>query len=45
MLGSLRVLWPWPSGEEGLENVSVGRPVSGEVVGAVVGAVIAAIAC
>ena len=44
MLGSLRVLWPWPSGAEGLETVSVGRPVSGEVVGAVVGAVIAAIA-
>lgn len=44
MLGSLRVLWPWPSGEDGLENVSLGSPVSGELLGATVGAVIAAIA-
>lgn len=44
MLGSLRVLWPWPSGEEGLENVAVGSPVSSEVLGATVGAVIAAAA-
>jgi putative membrane protein len=43
MLGSLRVLWPWPSGEEGLENVSLGVPVSSELVGAVVGAGLAAI--
>jgi putative membrane protein len=43
MLGSLRVLWPWPSGEEGLENVSLGNPVSSEVGGALIGAVIAAI--
>ncbi len=43
MLGSLRVLWPWPAGEEGLENVSLGQPVSGEVLGALVGAVLAAI--
>lgn len=44
MLGSLRVLWPWPSGEEGLDNVSLGNPVSSELLGATVGAVLAAIA-
>jgi len=41
MAGSLRVLWPWPSGEEGLENVALGEPVSGEVVGALIGASLA----
>ena len=42
MIGSLRVLWPWPSGEQGLDNVALGQPVSGELVGAIVGALIAA---
>ena len=44
MLGSLRVLWPWPAGEEGLDNVALGSPVSGEVLGATIGAVVAAVA-
>jgi putative membrane protein len=44
MLGSLRVLWPWPSGEEGLDNVSLARPVSGELFGALIGAVVAGVA-
>lgn len=44
MLGSLRVLWPWPSGEEGLDNVSLSRPVSGELFGALIGAVVAGVA-
>jgi putative membrane protein len=33
MAGSLRVLWPWPSGN-GLENATLGRPVTSEVLGA-----------
>ena len=48
MLGSLRVLWPWPStavGESnGLENVDLGAPVSGEVLTAAICASLAAIA-
>jgi len=42
MAGSLRVLWPWPSGEQGLDNVALGQPVSDEVVGALIGALVAA---
>jgi putative membrane protein len=42
MAGSLRVLWPWPSGDLGLDNVSLGQPVSGEVFGALIGCVVAA---
>ena len=41
MVGSLRVLWPWPAGEEGLENAGLGLPETGEVTGAVVGALVA----
>lgn len=41
MAGSLRVLWPWPTGEQGLGNTSLGSPVNGEFVGAAVGAVVA----
>jgi putative membrane protein len=41
MAGSLRVLWPWPSGEEGLENVGLGAPADGQLVGCLVAALIA----
>ena len=43
MAGSLRVLWPWPSEPDGLDEVGLGRPVGSEIAGAVVIAVIAAI--
>ena len=41
MIGSLRVLWPWPAGAAGLENADLGLPVAGQVTWAVVGAVTA----
>ncbi len=31
MLGSLRVLWPWPAGEDGVGDVALGAPVSSEI--------------
>jgi putative membrane protein len=31
MAGSLRVLWPWPSGAEGEGDARLGAPVAGEV--------------
>jgi putative membrane protein len=31
MAGSLRVLWPWPAGEEGVGTTSLESPVAGEV--------------
>lgn len=41
MAGSLRVLWPWPSGDIGLENAALGRPVTSEVLGAATLSIIA----
>ena len=41
MAGSLRVLWPWPSGDIGLENATLGRPVASEVLGAVTLSIVA----
>lgn len=35
MIGSLRVLWPWPAGEDGVGDTALGAPVSGEVLPAV----------
>ncbi len=43
MAGSLRVLWPWPAGEKGIDNVALGVPVGGEVIGALIGAVVAGV--
>ena len=43
MAGSLRVLWPWPAGDEGLENVSLGPPIDGQLVGCLAGAIAAAL--
>ena len=34
MIGSLRVLWPWPSDNGGLENTRLGFPESNEIFGA-----------
>ena len=34
MVGSLRVLWPWPSGEQGVGDTRLGAP-DGQVLGAV----------
>lgn len=31
MIGSLRVLWPWPAGEDGVGDTRLGAPVSGEL--------------
>lgn len=41
MLGSVRVLWPWPS-DLGIGNAQLGAPVAAEVPGALAGAVSAA---
>ncbi|MDX1621394.1 MAG: DUF368 domain-containing protein [Nitriliruptorales bacterium] len=30
MLGSLRVLWPWPAGEDGVGDTALGAPTAGE---------------
>ncbi len=35
MIGSLRVLWPWPAGEDGIGDTTLGAPVSGEVLPAI----------
>ena len=34
MIGSLRVLWPWPSDNGGLENTRLGFPENNEIFGA-----------
>ena len=44
MVGSLRVLWPWPAGPDGIDESSLGAPESATLVPAVVGAVIGAVA-
>jgi putative membrane protein len=36
MVGSVRVLWPWPPGPEGVGGTELGAPVAGEVTGALV---------
>nr|WP_274387782.1 DUF368 domain-containing protein [Salsipaludibacter albus] len=36
MAGSMRVLWPWPAGPEGVGDARLGAPVSGDVVPALV---------
>ena len=41
MAGSLRVLWPWPSGDIGIENATLGRPVASEVLGAMTLSIVA----
>ena len=38
MVGSLRVLWPWPSDQGGLENTGLGTPQTDELVGALIAA-------
>lgn len=40
MAGSLRVLWPWPSGPEGVGDARLGAPVPGEVPAALGAAVV-----
>ena len=42
MLGSLRVLWPWPSNQGGLEDTRLGAPIGEDVVGALVAAMLGA---
>ena len=42
MLGSLRVLWPWPSNQGGLEDTRLGVPIGEDVVGALVAAMLGA---
>ncbi len=44
MVGSLRVLWPWPAGPEGIDESSLGAPESATLVPALVGAVVGAVA-
>lgn len=45
MVGSLRILWPWPAAEEGgIDEVSIGAPESDTLVPAVIGFVVAAVA-
>lgn len=41
MAGSLRVLWPWPAGEDGVGDTTLGKPVAGDVPLAVVLALVA----
>ena len=38
MVGSLRVLWPWPSDQGGLENTGLGTPQIEELLGALIAA-------
>ena len=40
MVGSLRVLWPWPSDQGGLENTGLGTPQTEELVGALIAALV-----
>jgi len=40
MVGSLRVLWPWPSDRGGLENTGLGTPQTEELVGALIAALV-----
>jgi putative membrane protein len=40
MVGSLRVLWPWPSDQGGLENTGLGTPQTGELLGALIAALV-----
>ena len=40
MVGSLRVLWPWPSDQGGLENTSLGTPSVDELLGASIAALL-----
>lgn len=35
MIGSLRVLWPWPAGEHGVGDTALGPPVQGELLPAI----------
>tara|TARA_B100000427_G_scaffold138292_1_gene115037 strand:- start:341 stop:544 length:204 start_codon:yes stop_codon:yes gene_type:complete len=44
MVGSLRVLWPWPSDQGGLENTGLGTPQTEELVGALIAALVGAAA-
>jgi putative membrane protein len=39
MAGSLRVLWPWPAGVDGVADASLGAPVAGDVPTAALAAV------
>lgn len=41
MLGSLRVLWPWPADEEGIDEVALGAPETDTLVPVMVGAAVA----
>jgi putative membrane protein len=43
MAGSLRVLWPWPVGADGVGTTTLGAPVPGEVAGALVWGVVGAV--
>ena len=40
MVGSLRVLWPWPSDQGGLENTGLGTPQIEELLGALIAALV-----
>lgn len=40
MAGSMRVLWPWPSGAEGVGDARLGAPNGDQVVGAVLAAIV-----
>ena len=40
MVGSLRVLWPWPSDQGGLENTRLGTPPVDELLGASISALL-----
>jgi putative membrane protein len=44
MLGSLRVLWPWPAGADGIDETHLGAPESATLAGAVLGALAAFVA-
>ncbi len=44
MVGSLRVLWPWPSNQGRLEDTRLGSPIAGDVIGASVAALLGAFA-
>lgn len=43
MIGSLRVLWPWPAGEDGIGDTTLGAPVAGEVLPAIGLAILGAV--